>query len=148
MESPRQGSTTATRNVVPLDPASRSNSSVRLLKDAGLGAAVGADAQAHQRGNTQKTRRHLGHEGSEDLGRGVLTSPRHVFGHVQDNSRTLLLGSKGGRGAYNRGRGKGRRGGDNHGKKEKCKFGHFELILWKERGKDEDAKSDVCKGRC
>lgn len=129
MSSPRQGSSKASQHVVPFDPRSAGKGTGLLLKGERLATRVCADAQEDQGDHTQHTRRHLGHEGSQYLGRRVFAFPVSVFRHVQGKRRVRRLGRKGDRGVDS-GRGNERRaGGDDQRKNNETKLGHFILEL-------------------
>jgi len=103
--APGQGSHKAAQDVVPLDPFAASNGTRFLLQKASLVARVSADRKKDKTGHAQKTRGHLGHDGSENLGRRVFTLPVGIFGHVQGKRR--ILSNKRSRGAHLRSRVKG-----------------------------------------
>lgn len=139
MGSPRQGSSKASSDIVPLDPRSAGQGTRFLLKDKGLSTRVGANPQEDQGNHTQHTRWHLGHEGSQDLGRRVFPLPVSVFSGIQGKER-LLFSSSSSRGSFGHEcdgsgsrthlgrRSKGRAGGNNQRKNDETKLGHFDGI--------------------
>ena len=129
MSSPGKRTSKASKNVVPLDPRSVGNGSRLLLKEGSLETRVSTDSQKDHGDGSQQTRRHLGHERSQNLGRRVFSLPVSVFGVEGEGGNFSTLGSKGrssNRGAL--GSDKGRSGGKDQGAYNKAKFGHFDLF--------------------
>ena len=115
--------------------------------------------QADHGDDGQDARWHLGHDGSEDLGRGVcegelqretdgrtklhrlasrlmiltLALPGHIFGHEEAGGGLLKLGREGGLvdpGGGLSGRDEGRRDGHDGGDEDEAELGHFEIIVY------------------
>ena len=116
MHAPRQGTSETAKNVVPLHPAPVRHGPGLLLQDSALGAGVDADAEGGGREEAEEARRHFGHDGAEDLGRGELSLPCHVvefrLGHLEDEGGG---GGGGGRGPNILAGNKGTRSGERIG---------------------------------
>jgi hypothetical protein len=132
--SPGKRSSEASKDVVPLDPRSTGDGTGFLLKKACFVARDGAGGQENKRQHSQKSRRHLGHDGSKDLGRWVFALPVGVLSHVQGEAG--LLGSE----SCPRSRvnhacwDKGGSGGNQNRKDDETQLGHFEnTVVVKER---------------
>jgi hypothetical protein len=115
-------STEATCNVIPLDPAARRivpSSKAEVTPDwAQLGNTGRLSSPTRQHPIWKASGKGEGGPGSE----GTTSPQDYVFGHVQTTAEPGWWQRVGATEP-----GKVRRGGDNHGKKEKCN-GHFELI--------------------
>ena len=111
MHPPSHRSPEPAEDVVPLNPAATRQRPGLLLQDSGLSAAVHARGEGEGREEAEEPGRHLGHDGAEDLGRGVLAFPGHVLvlgvGHAEGD------GGKGGGGGEGGGVRQG--GGDDEG---------------------------------
>ena len=131
VESPGEWSTEGSEDVVPLDPRSRGEGAGCLLEDKGLLAGVDARSQKDEREDSEHARGHLGHDGSQDLGRRIITLPVHVLGFHQGSSgrSTDRRGKKGHRsgngGAHLSDGSKARNSGNQKGKKDETELDHF-----------------------
>mmetsp|Transcript_22967 Transcript_22967/g.47922 ORF Transcript_22967/g.47922 Transcript_22967/m.47922 type:complete len:162 (+) Transcript_22967:226-711(+) len=117
--APCQRSSETSSNIVPFDPGSRSKGTGFLLESKALGARESAGSQEDETEETKSDRRHLGHDGSENRRRRVLSFPVGVFRHAQGNR---LLGDE--RSTGRSGRGESLGGGDEKGAKDEAELGH------------------------
>lgn len=127
VSSPCKRSSEASKNVVPLDPRSRCNSTGFLLEQTGLGAREGADAQENERKGSQKARGHLGHDRSKDLGWWVFALPVGVLCHVQGEGSLSGGHAEGSSGRCGNlgARHEGTSGGKENRKDHETQLGHF-----------------------
>lgn len=131
--SPGKRSSKSLNNVVPLDPRSILNRTGFPEQQSGLNARVDADSKEGHGGDGKKSRRHLGHDGSKNLGGGVLSLPGHVLSHEEVGGRLgggdlrserKLVDAGGGV----RDGGKSRRDGHNGGEEDETEFCHFRIF--------------------
>jgi hypothetical protein len=131
VSSPSKRSSEGSKDVVPLNPASVLESTGLLLQSCGSGDGKNACSSAYNGDKSEKTRGHLGHDGSENLGRRVfLTFPGHILSHGE--------GGEGCGGRHGGGLGGDSRVGhgcecsrnsNDYGEDEEGKLGHFVYFL-------------------
>ena len=128
MGAPGEGSHEGAKDVVPADPGTVLEGAGELLELGGTGDGGGADAGEDEGEHAEEAGGHLGHDGAEDLGGGVLTLPGHVLGlgHEEGGLVGLAGGNEGGAdGTGGRLGDEGRRDGNEDGKKDEAEAGHF-----------------------
>lgn len=129
MCSPSKRTTKSLKNIVPLNPRSVLNRTRLSEENTSLNARVDAHPKGRHRDNTEKTRGHLGHDGSKNLGWGVFAFPGHVFGHEEGSRLTgINLGGEGqlvDAGSSLSDRDERRGDGHDGGEKDETEFGHF-----------------------
>ena len=126
MGSPCQRTHKRSKNIVPLDPRSASKGTGFLLKSERSCARWDANSQENQGDHAQQTRRHLWHKWSQNLGRRVFILPVGVFSHIQSEGSFGRWGESGWSAANLGNRNESRAGGDDQGKNNKTKLGHFD----------------------
>ena len=135
MCSPSKRTAKSLNNIVPLNPRSVLNRTRLSEENTSLNARVDAYSKGGHRDNTKKTRGHLGHDGSKNLGWGVFAFPGHVFCHEEGRGLTgINLGSEGqlvDAGGSLSGRDECRGDGHDGGEKDETEFGHFGLSVKK-----------------
>jgi hypothetical protein len=149
MCSPSKRTSKSLNNVVPLNPRSTLNSTRLSKEKTSLNARVNAHSERNHRDNGKKSRRHLRHDRSKNLGWGVFAFPSHVFGHEEGSGLNLRHEGPLADSGLLSGRGKCR--GDSHdgGDEDETELGHFHILdlqMRKERMKDvrKDVKQSLC----
>ena len=127
MCSPSKRTSKSLNNVVPLNPRSILNSTRLSEEKASLNTGVDAHSKRNHGDNGKKSRGHLGHDGSKDLGWGVFTFPGHVFGHEKGGGLGLNLGDESplADGGLLGGRGECRGNSHDGGDEDETELGHF-----------------------
>lgn len=115
-------------DVVPLDPGAGRHGPGLLLEDGRSGASPDAGARETEGEHAEETGGHLGHDGPEDLGGGVLALPGHVLGLGKEGVGPGREGGSDGRGEGRPRDGamgdEGRGDGDENDDKEEAEAGH------------------------
>lgn len=131
MSSPSHRSSEGSKNIVPLNPASILESTRLLLQSSRSSNRSNTSGSTYDGDKSEESRGHLGHDGSENLGRRVFAFPGHVLSHGEGGE-----GSGGGHGGGLGGDGRTGHGcecsrhSDDSGKDEEGKLGHFVYFLF------------------
>jgi hypothetical protein len=141
MCSPSKRTTKSLDNVVPLNPRSILNSTRLSEEKTSLNTRVNAHSEGNHGDNGKKSRGHLGHDRSKNLGWGVFAFPSHIVGHEKSSGLSLNLGHEGplADGSLLSGRGECRSDSHNGGEEDETELGHcyiLDLLMRRERGDD------------
>jgi hypothetical protein len=133
VSSPGKRSSKSLNNVVPPDPRSVLDGTRLSEKESSLNTGVDAHSKRSHGDNSKKSRRHLGHDGSKNLGWRVFSFPGHVLGHKEGSgfssldlrSEGHLVDTGGGLGGRDKCRGDCHDGGE----EDETELGHFEILI-------------------
>lgn len=122
VSAPGQGTAEGAQDVVPLDPFTGRDGTGFLSQQLRLKDRVTAREEKDQTQGTEQATGHLGHDGAQDGGRGILTFPVGFFG-LQSRGRQVGRGHES-RAARGSGldKGLGRQG--EKGAEDKGELGH------------------------